>query len=159
MLPSYGTSTEIFESFERTTSSQHQPQPKRQTLAFLSLLIFVIVATVAAASWFNHAGSSTSGYLLNQAQKSTYAFGIRESTANKPNFIAIVADDMSMNSIGYEPYDLPIATPFLTGLSAHGIRNLKYYGQEVCTPSRAALLTGMHSLTSVIIMNEQNDSL
>jgi arylsulfatase len=44
--------------------------------------------------------------------------------------------------VGYVDYDLSFATPTLTKMAGEGIVLSNYYSMEVCTPSRAALLTG-----------------
>jgi arylsulfatase A-like enzyme len=61
--------------------------------------------------------------------------------------VFILADDLGWNSIGYEDFDMSFATPTLTSMSSKGIIMDSYYAQEVCTPSRAALLTGRYPLT------------
>ena len=68
-------------------------------------------------------------------------------STRKPNIVFILADDLGWNSIGYEPYDLSFTTPFLTDLAQQGIVMTNYYAQEVCTPSRAALMTGRYPIT------------
>lgn len=67
---------------------------------------------------------------------------------SKPNIFFFLADDLGWNSMGYQDFDLSFATPFLTSLASTGIIMDSYYAQEVCTPSRAALLTGRHPLTT-----------
>jgi hypothetical protein len=62
---------------------------------------------------------------------------------DKPHIVFLLADDLGWNSIGYEDFDLSFATPFLTGLAKQGIIMDSYYAQEVCTPARAAILTGL----------------
>ena len=54
---------------------------------------------------------------------------------------------MGWNSIGYQDYDLSFATPHLTDLARSGLILSNYYSQEVCTPARAALLTGRYPLS------------
>ena len=72
-----------------------------------------------------------------------------------PNIIFILADDLGFSSIGYKEefrgyheYDLSFATPVMTAMAQKGLIMSNYYAQEVCTPSRAALLTGRYPLSS-----------
>lgn len=69
------------------------------------------------------------------------------TSSSKPNFIFILADDLGWNSIGYNDYDLAFTTPTLTSLAQMGVTMSNYYALEVCTPSRAALLTGRYPLS------------
>ena len=66
---------------------------------------------------------------------------------SKPNFVFILADDLGWNAIGYHDFDLSFATPALSALAKNGITMSSYYAQEVCTPSRASLMTGRYPLT------------
>ncbi|MBN2476250.1 MAG: sulfatase [Pirellulales bacterium] len=62
--------------------------------------------------------------------------------APKPNFVVIFADDLGYGDLGC--YGHPtIATPHLDRMAAEGQRWTSFYSAApVCTPSRAALLTG-----------------
>jgi arylsulfatase A-like enzyme len=68
--------------------------------------------------------------------------GEQTEDAGKPNFVVIFCDDMGYADI--EPYGHPTtATPNLTKIAAEGQKWTSFYvGAPVCTPSRAALLTG-----------------
>ena len=69
-------------------------------------------------------------------------------TTSQPNIIFILADDLGYQSMGYNAQDIDFATPHLTALARRGIILDNYYAQEVCTPSRSALLTGRYPLTN-----------
>ena len=56
------------------------------------------------------------------------------------NFLVIVADDLGWNDVGYHKSE--IQTPNLDNLAYSGCRFEQFYSHPVCTPSRAALLTG-----------------
>lgn len=72
---------------------------------------------------------------------------VTTATNSKPHIVFILADDLGWNSIGYKDYDLSFATPVLTNLAKQGIIMDNYYTQEMCSPSRAALMTGRYPLS------------
>ncbi len=62
--------------------------------------------------------------------------------AAKPNIVLILADDMGYSDIGC--YGSEIPTPHLDALAAGGLRFTQFYNTARCSPTRAALLTGLH---------------
>jgi arylsulfatase A len=70
------------------------------------------------------------------------------SAANHPNIILIMADDLGYGDLGC--YGHPtIRTPNLDRMAAEGLRFTDFYsGANLCTPSRAALLTGRLAVRS-----------
>ena len=62
----------------------------------------------------------------------------------KPNVIFILADDLGWKDVGYHSSD--IKTPNLDKLAQTGARLEQFYSQQICTPSRAALMTGRYPL-------------
>ncbi|MDF3076824.1 MAG: arylsulfatase [Sphingobacteriaceae bacterium] len=63
----------------------------------------------------------------------------------KPNVIFILADDLGYGDIGVYGQKL-IATPNIDALAANGMRFTQFYaGTSVCAPSRASLMTGLHT--------------
>lgn len=62
--------------------------------------------------------------------------------APRPNIVLIVSDDQGWKDVGFHGSD--IATPALDRLAAGGARLETFYAQPMCTPSRAALMTGRY---------------
>ena len=60
----------------------------------------------------------------------------------RPNIIFILADDMGYNDVGY--HNPKVISPNIDDLARSGIRLEQNYVQPQCTPSRAALMTGMY---------------
>lgn len=63
----------------------------------------------------------------------------------KPNIVHIVADDLGWKDVGFNGC-ADIKTPNLDALAAGGVRFTQFYVQPMCTPTRAALLTGRYPL-------------
>jgi arylsulfatase A-like enzyme len=75
------------------------------------------------------------------------ANGGRADTANqkKPNILFLLADDMGYGELGCYGQE-KIKTPFLDALAKNGLRFTDFYGGDaVCAPSRAVLMTGIHT--------------
>lgn len=66
----------------------------------------------------------------------------------KPNIIIIYADDLGYGDLGCYGSEY-IKTPNLDAISEDGVRFTNWYSNSpVCSPSRAALLTGKHPLNA-----------
>ncbi|MFI6211573.1 arylsulfatase [Nocardia brasiliensis] len=63
--------------------------------------------------------------------------------AGAPNIVVVLVDDMGYSDIG--PFGSEIETPTLDRLAANGVRLTNYHTTPLCSPSRAALLTGINS--------------
>ena len=62
---------------------------------------------------------------------------------NKPNIVYIVADDLGWKDVGFNGAT-DIKTPNLDKLAAGGAKLTQFYVQPMCTPTRAALMTGRY---------------
>ena len=62
--------------------------------------------------------------------------------AKQPNIVYIVSDDQGWKDVGFHGSD--IKTPTLDALAAGGARLEQFYVQPMCTPTRAALMTGRY---------------
>jgi arylsulfatase A-like enzyme len=63
----------------------------------------------------------------------------------RPNIVFIMADDLGFADVGFNG-GREIATPRLDKLAASGARIEQLYVQPVCSPTRAALLTGRYPM-------------
>ena len=67
------------------------------------------------------------------------------SAQQHPNIIFILADDLGYGDVGYQG-QIKIHTPNIDQLAADGMRFTHCYaGTAVCAPSRASLMTGLHT--------------
>lgn len=60
--------------------------------------------------------------------------------AERPNIVIMVADDLGWADVGFHGGD--IDTPSLDRLAAEGVELSRFYTTPICSPTRAALMTG-----------------
>src|SRR5262245_6565465 len=66
-----------------------------------------------------------------------------DDSSARPNIVVVLVDDVGFSDIG--PYGGEIPTPNLDRLAAGGVRFTQFYNTPRCSPTRAALLTGLYS--------------
>lgn len=71
-----------------------------------------------------------------------WALPAQAETPPRPHIVFVLADDLGWKDLGYQGSE--IRTPTLDRLAAEGTRFDRHYVMPVCTPTRAALLTGRH---------------
>ena len=64
------------------------------------------------------------------------------AATDQPNILVVVADDMGWADVGY--HRSPINTPVIDRLCRSGVELDRFYVAPMCTPTRAALLTGRY---------------
>jgi arylsulfatase A-like enzyme len=62
----------------------------------------------------------------------------------RPHIVLMVADDLGWGDVGY--HGGTIATPQIDSLAEQGVRLNQFYVQPVCSPTRAALMTGRYPM-------------
>ena len=66
--------------------------------------------------------------------------GAQVTAAERPNVVVIVADDLGWADVGYHGGN--IDTPSLDRLAEQGVQLNRFYTTPICSPTRAALMTG-----------------
>jgi len=88
--------------------------------------------------------AGSAGFLAAIAGLASLAPGARAATAPRPHILYILADDLGYHDVGFHGSD--IKTPNLDKLAAEGAPLGQFYAQPMCTPTRAALMTGRYPL-------------
>eukprot|EP00927_Polykrikos_kofoidii_P058245 TRINITY_DN5263_c0_g1_i1.p1 TRINITY_DN5263_c0_g1~~TRINITY_DN5263_c0_g1_i1.p1 ORF type:complete len:519 (-),score=53.10 TRINITY_DN5263_c0_g1_i1:136-1692(-) len=72
------------------------------------------------------------------------------AAALKPHIIHIVADDLGFHDVGFKNDNL-INTPHIDRFAEDGLILDQYYVQSVCSPTRAAMMTGRYPLHNTVV--------
>lgn len=83
-------------------------------------------------------------FLILAAAARSIAAPATESTAPRPNIVFILSDDHGWADVGWHSPE--IKTPHLDRLAAAGAKLEQFYVQPVCSPTRAAFLTGRYPM-------------
>jgi arylsulfatase A-like enzyme len=65
------------------------------------------------------------------------------ATAPRPNIVVFLSDDVGWGQLGYQG-GKDVATPHIDRIAREGVQLTQFYVQCVCSPTRAALLTGRY---------------
>lgn len=65
-----------------------------------------------------------------------------QPSTSRPNIVYIISDDQGWKDVGFHGSD--IKTPNIDALARGGARLEQFYAEPMCTPSRAALMTGRY---------------
>jgi arylsulfatase A-like enzyme len=71
-------------------------------------------------------------------------FTLMARAADKPDIVIIIADDLGSHDVSWRGSE--IKTPHLDQLAASGAKLEQFYVQPVCSPTRAALMTGRYPM-------------
>lgn len=88
--------------------------------------------------------AGSAGFLAAVAGLSTLARHAQAQEKKRPHIVYIVADDLGFADVGFQGSD--IQTPNIDKLAAEGTILRQFYTQPLCTPTRAALMTGRYPL-------------
>lgn len=103
------------------------------------LALAAAVAAAACICTLTGCGSSSSSSSSSSSGPPPPTQGAR-----RPNIVLILSDDQGYADVGYQGAE-GFTTPNIDWMAAHGMRFTDFYmGASVCTPARAALLTGCY---------------
>jgi hypothetical protein len=123
---------------------------ERKAISWTSITLVVFATALTAlvgVSYFTKNAIETTNTINSALSNFDSSSAIKSS--KKPNIVLILADDLSFTNIGQTTESIyETVAPRLTALAQSGIIMSNFYGQEVCTPSRSALLTGRYPITN-----------
>src|SRR3954470_18568495 len=90
---------------------------------------------------FTSALASAAALIISTCAHATPANAHAEMK-KRPNIIVILIDDMGYSDL--QCYGGEVPTPNINKLAAEGVRFTQFYNTARCSPSRAALLTGLY---------------
>ncbi|MFC5050417.1 sulfatase [Rubritalea spongiae] len=100
---------------------------------------------------FTYLLALTLSYVLSDT-----AFAAKESISNKPNYIILLADDISASSLGCYGSENPHTSPNIDKLAKESMRFTNMFVTEaVCGPARAELYTGLQPYRNGVMQNHK----
>jgi len=113
-------------------------------------IVLTVLATAAHDSTLGTPGTTSPTHLMDAMAKASKPTStnkmisdrvLRATGNKKPHIVLLVIDDVGWADVGFHGSDFP--TPTIDRLAtSQGVRLEKYYVQQVCSPTRAALQTG-----------------
>lgn len=121
--------------------ANNHPFSRRQLLGGIALSVAATQATAADPSCSPQTFNGTVGHTAADSKPSLLK--PEQAPKGSPNVIYIVLDDTGFSDL--HCFGSEIATPNIDALAAGGLLYNTFHTKAVCSPSRAALLTGRNS--------------
>ncbi|MEP4146689.1 MAG: sulfatase-like hydrolase/transferase [Halioglobus sp.] len=106
---------------------------------FTSAVVLCACTMLAACS-----GDSAPTTHSQGGSQGSSSSSIETNAAENPNILLIMVDDLGFNDLAINNLSGSGDTPNLDAFAQKGIRFTRHYASPVCSPARAALLTGQH---------------
>ncbi len=90
--------------------------------------------------FLRHSATAVTGLTLGASWLGQISCNSRK--VHRPNILIILADDAGWNDVGY--HNPEMQTPHIDRLARQGVELHRFYASPLCSPTRAALLTGRH---------------
>jgi arylsulfatase A-like enzyme len=89
-------------------------------------------------------GVSAAAQFVTPLGAAVTAYSAEAQELRRPHIVYILTDDQGWRDVGFHGSD--IKTPNIDSLAETGVRFEQFYAQPMCTPTRAALMTGRYPL-------------
>lgn len=110
---------------------------KRALLIGLGALL---LAGIGGWLWYGNPPASAPEFTQEPTENIASLVKDRAEDAPPPNVVILIADDLGWGDVGFNGSD--IQTPNIDRLAREGMRLPAFYSEPICTPTRAALMTG-----------------
>mmetsp|Transcript_25536 Transcript_25536/g.33378 ORF Transcript_25536/g.33378 Transcript_25536/m.33378 type:complete len:604 (-) Transcript_25536:211-2022(-) len=129
---------------------------KLSTLAYMTVALIICMALFESRSHYARKAEENSEYDILEAEQFSLSNKDKESLSTlstksktgSPHIIFILADDLGFGDATVDSPDLKDLTPNIQKLTSQSMKLTSYYTQYMCTPTRAALLTGVYPYKS-----------
>lgn len=109
----------------------------------ITIRFFLLLVVALPVFAIFHAASAFDGQIERDTRDSTPSFRQPNAPpADAPNVVVVLVDDMGFGDLG--AYGSEIPTPNIDALAANGLRYTNFTVTALCSPTRAALLTGLN---------------
>ena len=111
------------------------------------LILRFMLAPVLCRTGTLSGGGARTHFVLALSLLTRSCSAASSGAANPPNLLMLVIDDLGFADVHFmgspDAADMGEATPHLTSMAERGVILRSFYVSPTCTPTRAALLTGM----------------
>mmetsp|Transcript_12874 Transcript_12874/g.16922 ORF Transcript_12874/g.16922 Transcript_12874/m.16922 type:complete len:590 (+) Transcript_12874:75-1844(+) len=157
MSSAYGSTSDFSHEINPLAISEIEGSQGRQKKLLLPFALILVTLLFGLATVVKVGQNKSSNVLANLA--GTDLIGEDESIdeaqlvedievktvqSAHPNIVLFFIDDQGFADMGYSSSDLSQFSPVMDAAAKNGIKLGHYYTQDVCTPARAALLTGKY---------------
>jgi arylsulfatase A-like enzyme len=98
--------------------------------------------SISRRGFLGGTGAAAAAQFVAPLAASVTSYSAQAETLRRPHIVYIITDDQGWRDVGFHGSD--IKTPNLDSLAATGVQFDQFYAQPMCTPTRAALMTGRY---------------
>ena len=112
----------------------------------LAVVFFISCVILGHKSWLRYQKQTSLDSVQRPPKGGPAERPLTAEKRRAPNIALVYVDDAGYNDFSPASSDLAGFTPRIAELAKQGMWFSNYYGMHVCTPSRAALMTGLYPI-------------